>query len=333
MTRGTFIGQILIRIFFVLTIVFGVFFIGGSHEAENISWGVNFSQKQSQNLGLDWKKNYSALLEGLGAKNIKIAAHWDLIEPEKDSYFFEDLDWQLEEAGYKQAKVILVIGMKTSRWPECHIPPWAVSLKKEEQQKEILKMLEKIVLKYKFSPNLLYWQVENEPFFPFGECPWQDADFLKKEVELVKSLDDKHPIIVSESGEFRFWTKPAKVADIVGITLYREAWFKELDMRIDYPLPPIFYWRRLQIIELLFKKKVICVELQAEPWGPVLLYDLPPNAQKLLMPLEKLKSNIGFAKKTGVDTFYLWGSEWWYYLKEKEGDFSYWNEIKKLFSQ
>ena len=79
--------------------MFGCYlFIGKTEPAEEITWGVNFSQKQAQNLGLDWKETYSALINDLEVKNIKIASYWDLIEKEEGKYNFEDLDWQIKEA-------------------------------------------------------------------------------------------------------------------------------------------------------------------------------------------------------------------------------------------
>ena len=81
--------------------------------------------------GLDWKETYLALLDDLKVKNLKIAAHWDLIEPQDGVYDFADLDWQLEQARLHNAKVMLAIGMKTPRWPECHVPEWAKNIGKE----------------------------------------------------------------------------------------------------------------------------------------------------------------------------------------------------------
>ena len=94
-----FLKSFLLIIFLIALAGFWYFFIGKAPRTENMIWGVNFSQKHAQNLGLDWKETYSALLDGLGAKNIKIAVHWDLIEPEEGDYRFDDLDWQINEAG------------------------------------------------------------------------------------------------------------------------------------------------------------------------------------------------------------------------------------------
>lgn len=328
--------KILRRILLILLFLFLIFlsylFIGSASQAEKITWGVNFSQKHTKNLGLDWKETYLALLDDLKVKNLKVAAHWDLLEPENDKFYFQDLDWQIEEAQKRNAKILLVIGMKTTRWPECHIPEWAKNLSKEKQQKEILEMLEKIILRYRERFSIWAWQVENEPFFPFGVCPWVDKKFVKKEVELVKSLDPlNRPIVMTDSGEGSFWIQSAQIGDIVGTTMYEKVWFRQVGIYVRYPFPPVFYWRKAQIIKKLFGKKVICVELQAEPFGPQLLYDAPLDEQEKTMNLEQFKKNIEFATKTGLDTFYLWGSEWWYWLKVNQNNPQIWDTARDLF--
>jgi len=319
--------------FLILFLIFTMyFFVGKSPQAEEIVWGVNFSQKHSQLLGLDWRTTYLALLDDLKTKDLKVATHWDLFEPEKDEYNFQDLDWQIKEAEKRDAKILLVIGMKTPRWPECHIPSWAQGLNKQEQQNEILEMLRILVLRYKDSSAIYGWQVENEPFFPFGICPWVDKEFVEQEAVLVRDLDrGKHSVVMTDSGEGSFWIQAAQIGDIVGTTMYKKVWVRQLKFYFTYPFSPTFYHRKAQIIKALFNKKVICVELQAEPWGPALLYDSPLEEQEKSMNLSQFRYNIEFAKKTGLDRFYLWGGEWWYWLKEKQNQPEIWQEAKKLF--
>ncbi len=47
--------------------------------------------------------------------------------------------------------------------------------------------------------------------------------------------------------------------------------------------------------------------------------------------LKEFRKNIEFARKTGLDTFYLWGVEWWYWMKERQKLPEIWNEAKNLF--
>jgi hypothetical protein len=328
--------RILMTIIFVILILIlllaGYLFLGSPPETEKTVWGVNFSQKHTESLGLDWRETYLALLDDLNVKNVKLATYWDLIEGSEGNYNFEDLDWQIEEAKKRGAETLLVIGMKTPRWPECHIPEWAKELNKETQQEKILNLLEEIVLRYRDSSTISMWQVENEPFFPFGDCPWVDKVFLRKEIELVKKLDlQNKPVVVSESGEFPLWIMAARFGDVVGVTMYKKVWVHQIGVYFTYPFPPVFYHRKAEIVRKLFGKEVIGIELQAEPWGSKLLYDSPLSEQEKTMNLEQFKYNVNFAEKTGLGTHYLWGAEWWYWMKEKQDKPEIWEEARMLF--
>jgi len=326
-----FVLTILIALFLLIA---GYFFIGKTKPAQNIGWGVAFSQKHAQHLGLDWRETYSALLDDLNVKKVKIASYWDLIESQDGDYDFTDLDWQLAEAQKHGAEVLLAVGMKSPRWPECHIPGWAQNIGKESQQEKITKFLEAVALRYRDSNVIKGWQVENEPFFVFGECPWTDKEFLKKEVALIKSLDNQHrPIIIAESGEGFFWFKAAAVGDVVGITMYKNVWISQFGFYFTYPFPSVLYHRKAELVRMFYDKEVICVELQAEPWGPKLLYDLSPEEGQKTMNLEQFKYNIEFARNTGLKEFYLWGAEWWYWMKEVQKSDAIWNEARMLFNQ
>jgi hypothetical protein len=328
---------ILIAFFVLLTPVFCYFYVGKATEAKNITWGVDFSQMQTEVLGLNWKETYLAVLNDLGAKNIKLHTQWDWVEGIKDDYYFDDIDWQIKKAEEKNAKIIFVVGIKTGRWPECHIPAWVNNLSKEQQQEQVLEYINEVVLRYKDSKAVSYWQVENEPFFKFGKCPswyYKDKEFLKKEIALVKSLDADRKIIVSDSGEQSMWFGAAKTGDIVGTTMYKKVWFHITDkigFNMDFLLPSVNYARRAEIIKKLYNKDVICIELQAEPWTRTPYVDATIEEQAKTMNLDIFKKNIEYAKSTGLDTFYLWGVEWWYWMKTTQNQPEIWNEAKQLF--
>ncbi len=317
--------------------VFCYFFVGSAPESKNIVWGVDFSQSQAEYLKLNWKETYLAIIDDLGAKNIKLHTNWNWVEGRKDDYFFNDIDWQLKQAEQKNVKIIYVIGIKTGRWPECHIPTWAQNLSEERQQAELLKYMTEVVLRYKNSKAIAFWQVENEPLFKFGECPawyYKNDNFLKTEVALVRSLDSTRQIIISDSGEQSAWFGAAKIGDIVGITMYRKAWARVTDafgFNISSFLNPVTYFRKAQIIKKMFGKNIISIELQAEPWTSKPFLEAPLEEQLKSMNLEMFKENIEFAKQTGLDKFYLWGVEWWYWMKEKQNHPEIWQESQKLF--
>ena len=322
----------------LIAIVSFYFFVGKAPQVKNILWGVDFSQMQAESLELDWKKTYLAILDDLGAKNVKLHTQWDWVEGRKDDYFFDDIDWQIDQAKQRDAKIIYVVGMKTGRWPECHVPSWANGLSKEQQQEELLKYIKEVILRYKNNNTIIAWQIENEPFFIFGECPdwyYNDKNFLKQEVDLAKSLDPLRQVIISDSGEQSMWFSAAKIGDIIGITTYRKVWFRIVDgigFNVDYFMPPVAYFRKAQLIKKIFGKNVINIELQAEPWAYKPFNKIPLKEQEKTMSLAQFKKNVEYAKKTGLDTFYFWGAEWWYWMKTTQNKPEIWNEAQKIFN-
>jgi len=193
------------------------------------------------------------------------------------------------------------------------------------------------VERYKNNDEIIYWQVENEPLFKFGRCPpwyYKNTDFLKQEVALVKSLDPSRKVIVSDSGEMSMWFDAAKIGDIVGNTMYREAWAhisNSFGFYFHYFFSPVFYSRKALLIQKIFGKKVICIEFQAEPWASKPFNDVPLQEQYKTMNLQIFKDNVEYAKETGFDTFYFWGVEWWYWLKTEKNSPDIWNEARNLF--
>lgn len=327
-----FLWVILIVLIIVISLVFLFLFTGKKTPAENITWGVNFSPKQASDLGLDPKETYLKILDDLKADHIKLAVHWDSIEKTKDSFDMKEFDFYMNEAEKRGVKVILAIGMKTPRWPEYHLPAWIEGISVEDQQKEVLEMLNFVVDRYKDYPNLIAWQVENEPFFNYGKAPWKDGSFLEKEIKAVKEVDESHKVVITDSGEMSFWFKPAKLGDIVGTTMYTKVWSGIIKEDFHYPFPPSFYGRKADIIKILFKKDVWCLELQAEPWGEELIQDSSVEEQLKSMSINRFRYNLEYAKKTGLNTFYFWGTEWWYYMEEKHDNPSFLDEAKKLWN-
>jgi len=78
------IVMLVVVILLALAVCF--FYIYKAPMAKNIVWGAAFSQKHAVDMGLDWKETYSALLDDLKVKNIKLAAHWDIVEPRNGVY-------------------------------------------------------------------------------------------------------------------------------------------------------------------------------------------------------------------------------------------------------
>lgn len=323
----------LIPVFFIvfLLLPFNFFLLKRPYGvSEKIEWGLVFSKFHSIEMGLDWEEAYLAIVDDLKPKSLRLPLYWQDIEQSRGVYNFADYDWMINEASKRNIKITLVVGRKIPRWPECHLPDWALSLDEEEQKKEILAFISEAVGRYKKVNSLYAWQVENEPFLSFGECPKLDAEFLDKEIETARFIDPDHPIIITDSGELSVWLRAAKRADIFGTTMYRVVWNKYLGY-VEYPLPPKFFWIKANLVRLFYPDKPIIVsELQAEPWGPEHSYEMTLEEQFKSMSIERFKDNMNYARQVGFPEVYLWGAEWWYWLKTKHGDARFWNEAKSM---
>ncbi|MFA5076645.1 MAG: endo-1,4-beta-xylanase [Patescibacteria group bacterium] len=297
----------------------------------NVKFGVSFSPYYAEGLGLQWPQVYNAILDDLQVDHLRLAAYWDKIEISKGIYDFTDLDWQMDKARDKDAKIVLVVGKKLPRWPECYTPNWANYLSSTELDQAALNMIETTVKRYQSYNNVIAWQVENEPFvFWFGVCPSPNHNFFDQEIALVKKLDSR-PVIITDSGELSTWLRSSRQADIFGTTLYRIVWSPYIGFWY-WPLPPSYYYYKGQMIKKLYNiQEVIVSELQAEPWAKESIVDLPLDEQFRSMNPQQFKDNIQYARQAGFDQIYLWGAEWWYWMKEKKLDDSFWLEAKKLW--
>jgi len=84
---------------------------------------------------------------------------------------------------------------------------------------------------------------------------------------------------------------------------------------------------------LLFPKKPIIVsELQAEPWGNKSIQDLTLEEQFITLSLDHFRANIEYAEEVGFPEVYLWGAEWWHWMKEKHDHPGFWEEAKSIIN-
>lgn len=326
---------ILVKAIAILVIASGLLALAFSQKPANLApglknFGVTFSKPWAKELGLNWRETFQKILDDLGIKKIRLPAYWTEIEPASGKMDFADLDWQIAEAEKRGVKIILAVGQRLPRWPECHIPEWAKELSVSEQQQKLLSVLGLIINRYKNSSAIEYWQIENEPFFSsFGICPELDKKFFSKEIALVKSLDNR-PIIVSASGELDPWFSAAKRADVLGTTMYRIVYNSKLGY-VRYPLPPSFFHLKANLVKIFSgTKKIIVTELQAEPWGPQAIYEMTLEERDKSLNFEQFKKNIEYARQVGFSDAYLWGVEWWYWEK-LNGRPEFWKEAQKLF--
>lgn len=320
-------------VFCTLLIVLLVFFYFRFSPASNPEWGLNFSSRHATYLGFDWKKVYNAVLVEMQPKYIRLPVYWEDVEAQRGEFTFGDLDYQLREAEQYGIKVILVLGKKQPRWPECHFPEWYKGLQKDEGRTALFNYMKVSGEHFKTFSAVELWQVENEPIFGFGpDCPKISTTELAEEVAFMRGIDPSRPIIVTDSGELGRWVPTAlSGADYFGSTMYRVVHNPKYGY-FSYHLPPAFFRIKAGILNTFARPKAIYgVELQAEPWFATDVLQTPIDKQYPLMNATIFKDNTKYAEAAGFERNYLWGTEWWYWMKEKNNDPSVWNAAVELF--
>lgn len=300
-----------------------------------IEYGISFNQNHAESLGLDWRATYLAMLDELTPKYIRIAAMWSEVEKEQGVYTYGDVDWMMGQAAKRRAKVILVVGQKAPRWPECHVPAWIDHYEHTAAARHLFDYLTKTVERYRDHEALEFWQVENEPFitFRFGECDAYREELVSDEIARVQSLDSHHRIIITDSGELSTWRKANQAGDYFGTTLYRIVQTPK-GRTWTYDWLPAAYYRFKALLWGRDLNTFFVSELQAEPWftngSPI---DTPTEEQEKTMNPIRLEKHLDYVTHIGTSRAYLWGVEWWYWMKQEKNDSRYWDLIKERIAQ
>lgn len=329
----------LIIIFVILLAPVVLFVYYRPKPAPKIYYGTTFSWKYASDLGLDWQDAYIKILDDLNVKNMRLSVYWNDTELRNDQFDYSIIKWQLDEAEKRDVNVILAVGRKVPRYPECFEPYWWLDIKDEEtRNRELLDFIKTTVTELQVYESIKIWQVENEPFWPFGECEY-DFKFstLRDEVNLVRSLDDR-PILTQDSGEGGLWYKSYILGDYLGISMYRKIWYDFWGIfggdfiYFKYPLAYWTYAVKAGLVKVPYQR-IIVTELQGEPWGPGINSELTQEHKDQTMSREDFYATINYAQKAGFKDLYLWGAEWWLWEKEMNNNPFFWDTAKALFRE
>lgn len=331
--------RILIVIILIVTfIVSGTYGIGywyqQKHKSEPLAVGTTFIPRYARYFGLDPKVALHDTIYDLGIKRLRLVSYWKEIEAVKGTYDFTDLDWQFKMAESAGAKVNLAVGLRQPRWPECHEPTWAKNQPKDVWYPELKKFMTAVVERYKDSPALISYQVENEFFMSvFGECTDFDRARLVEETNLVRSLDPDTPIVITRSNNWGGVPLGEPTPDVYGVAVYKRVFDYSVTHRyFEYPYPPWFYASLAGAGEMVSGKPLIIHELQMEPWMPEgyeinNIADIPE--QNKSMNADRLQKRFEYARESGIRTIDTWGVEWWYWRKVKANDPTLWNTARE----
>lgn len=324
----------------LVVIVSGMYGVARWYQAsvrdQPLEMGASFIPAYAESLGLDPEQTLEAMISELGVRHFRLVSYWNQLEPAPGEYDFELLDWQFQKIEQAGGKVTLSVGMRQPRWPECHIPAWATRVSDEDRTRHLNDFITAVVTRYKDSPALQSYQLENEFLLhQFGECAKISPEQVIAEMATIKQLDPDRPVIISRSNNFPLVPLREPVPDEYGISVYRRVWDTNTDRYFQYPFPAWYYAFLAGMQKIVHGKDSVLHELQAEAW--------PPNGQsitetsleeqnKSLNP-ERLQATFQFGRDTGLRQVYLWGAEYWYYRKVILNDPSLWEIASQEFHQ
>ena len=330
---------VVLVVFVFISLMYGVaqWYIW-SERSQPLTYGVSFIPDYAASLGTDPQKAMDALL-GIGVKNFRLVSYWSDAESTQGAYDFSQLDWQFQKAEQAHAHVILTLGLRQPRWPECHMPDWATNEPANTRQAQLQAYMTAVIDRYKASPALQSYQLENEFFLKgFGICDQipgaEDRAHLVSEYNLIKKTDPNHQVIVGRSNNALGFPVGQPQPDEFSISVYKRVWDAQVTHRyIEYPYPAWFYGFLAGVQKIFNHKDMVVGELQAEAW--------PPNGQSIQntslteqnksLNAARLQGRFVYGKQTGMRQIYLWGAEYWYYRDQVLHDPSLWDVAKQEF--
>lgn len=301
-----------------------------------LEMGASFIPAYAESLGLNPEETMDALINDVGVRNFRLVSYWDQLEPQPGVYDFSLLDWQFRKVEAAHGTVTLSLGLRQPRWPECHMPAWVGNMPVQQWQPKLEDFMRAVVARYKTSPALQSYQVENEFFLKgFGTCTNFDRSRLESEYNLVKEADPQHTAIVNRSNNLLGMPVGKPTPDEFGISIYKRVWSPPIGRYFEYPFPAWLYASLAGSQKILTGRDMIVHELQAEAW--------PPNyqgitqsslaEQKKSLDAQRFTDRIQFGKATGMREIYLWGAEYWYYRKVVLHDDSLWKVAQEAYRQ
>ena len=290
--------------------------------------GVSYSHRHARYLGLDPITSFKRVA-AMGFSPLRLSAYWNEVASEG----YGALDALISVAERAQAKVVLTLGMKAIRWPEFFVP---TEISRRNRREVLLEFVASTVRRYRSSPALEAWQVENEPRNRSG--PGRrlvPIRLLTEEMAVVRELDSRPRVI---SAFFHFaepldslsrpwpWKDPMSEilpllggGDVLGIDVYPFAPVRlgmlhwQSRASLDWPAKA----GRLRAAVHSAGAEAWVLEAQAEPWYPC------------SFEAGDMTIVFGGLRNAGFGTVLLWGCEFWL-KRDAEGDPSWLSQAQAI---
>jgi hypothetical protein len=269
--------------------------------------GFSYSPELSQWMHTDPATDLRALLDATQPDLVRLPVYWDVAQPSPRALDFSSVDSLLavvtdhNAVSSRPTRVILTVGARNFVYPELHAPAWAgprqqPQLGLAQRGAAYRTYFDAAVLRYRDSPLLYAWQVENEPNdyvinLITGEDEIAPAQ-IQWEIDEVHRLDPAHRAVTTTYNAWNVimdWmqvnTPPIlgawhaypsghpeqslDQADALGLDIYVDGpstplRFTSVALRASWKAETMRYWADFAQSE---HKQLWLTEMQAQPWA------------------------------------------------------------------
>jgi hypothetical protein len=269
--------------------------------------GFSYSPVLSRWANRDPASDLASLLATTQPDLVRLPVYWDETQPTPDSLDYSSIDSLLaavtahDRTSSRQTRVILTIGARNFLYPELHAPAWAgqrlqPELGYAQEGTAYRTYFEATLVRYRSSPLLYAWQVENEPFdFVVNETTGDDQISpaqIQWEIREVHGLDPSHRAVTTTYDGWNVmidWLQlnatgvlaalngypsghpgeALSAGDALGLDIYVDGpstplRFASVALRTSWKVEAIRFWSGVAKAE---NKEVWLTEMQAQPWG------------------------------------------------------------------
>jgi hypothetical protein len=303
---------------------------------------VGFSYSPLTSLGIDHvpTQDLAMLLDATDPDLVRLPIYWELVEATPDSLDFSSVDDLMavvdehNQVASRQTRVVLTIGARNFLYPELHEPAWAgprqqPQLNEVQSEAAYRAYFEGSLTRYRSSPLLYAWQVENEPLDYVGNAITGDDEItaaqLSWEVDEAHLLDPGRTVVLTS---FDGWNSTIDLAqkyatpllwmigaypsghpgemlaagDALGLDLYVDApstplKFTSPDLRSVWKQQALDFWAGQAQAQ---GKQLWLAEMQAQPWSKSSSF-APAN----------LVASAAIYRQEPLNVVLLWGVETW----------------------
>lgn len=301
--------------------------------------GFSFSPLISQSAGRSPTQDLTYLLDSTSPDLVRLPVYWELVEPTPQQRDFSSIDELMEAVTQHNlhsgvtTRVVLAVGARNFLYPELHAPEWAGPrmqpyLGLAQSGFAYRDYFDLSIARYRSSPLLYAWQVENEPLdFVTNELTGEDKISplqLAWEVGEVHRLDPQHQAVVTSYNAtnvaldwLQIWT-PAlldpfgpvghpdaamKTADALGLDLYVDGPnipyrdVTSISLRSQWKQQAVGFWADRAHGR---DKDIWLTEMQAQPWSD----------SGTFRPDDLIASAVNY-RQEDLDVALLWGVDTW----------------------